>query len=96
MVEVFIEYNLFSQIKHDQINHFTVFPTASDYLVQVTLSLSNLEYLQTVLKTLHFPIMFNEVTEINSINTTTGTITMLNYSHSLWCVFHAPVNRHSF
>ncbi|TNM94597.1 hypothetical protein fugu_017356 [Takifugu bimaculatus] len=44
---------------------------ASDYLVQVTLALPNLEYLQTVLNTLSFPIMFNEVTEINSINTTT-------------------------
>lgn len=96
MVEVFIEYNLFSLIKHDQINHFTALLTASDYLVQVTLALSNLDYLQTALNTLSFPIMFNEVTEINSINTTTGTSSTLHYSRTLWCVFRAPGNRHSF
>lgn len=96
VVEFFIEYNLFSLIKHDQINHFTALETALDYLVQVTLALPNLEYLQTVLNTLSFPIMFNEVTEINSINTTTGTSSMLHSSHTLWCIFRTPVNRHSF
>lgn len=96
MVEFFIEYNLFSLIKRDQINHFTALETASDYLVQVTLALPNLEYLQTMLNTLSLPTMFNEDTEINSINTTTGTSDMLHYSHTLWCVFRAPVNRHSF
>lgn len=96
MVEFFIEYSLFSLIKHDQMNHFTALKTASDYLVQVTLALPNLEYLQTMLHSLSFPTMFNEVTEINSINTTTGTSAMLHYSHTLWYVFRAPVNRHSF
>lgn len=83
VLEFFNKYNLFSLNKQDQINHFTALEMASDYLVQVTLALPNLEYLQIVHNTLSFPILFNEVTEINSINTTTGTSAMLHYSSTL-------------
>ena len=48
-----------------------------DYFFQVTLSVSDLEYLQTVLKMLSFPVIINNVTEIHSINMTTGMSTKL-------------------
>lgn len=75
--------------------YFTALLNASEYLVQVTLALSNLEYLQTVLNTFSFPVMINNVTDINSINTTTGTSATLYCFHIVRCL-SAAVKQYSF
>lgn len=72
---------------------FVASRNVSDYLLQVTLTLSGLEYLRTVLKTLSFPVMINNVTEIHSINTTTG---MSATCAAVRCVLRTALNQCSF